>query len=84
KVFQTLGIPVFNADAAAKTIMNEDESLKEKIIQTFGEETYINGELNRKYLADIVFNNSFELEKLNALVHPAAINAAMVWAAKQT
>jgi len=61
-VFQTLGIPVFNADNAAKTIMNEDENLKEKIIQTFGAATYTNGLLNRKYLADIVFNDAFQLE----------------------
>ncbi|MBS1671857.1 MAG: dephospho-CoA kinase [Bacteroidetes bacterium] len=83
KMFQTLGIPVFNADDAAKTIMNEDEELKEKIIQTFGTATYTNGILNRKYLAHIVFNNAFELEKLNALVHPAAIAKGIKWAAQQ-
>ncbi|MBS1579159.1 MAG: dephospho-CoA kinase [Bacteroidetes bacterium] len=83
KMFQTLGIPVFNADDAAKTIMNEDEALKQKIIQTFGAATYTNGILNRKYLANIVFNNAVELEKLNALVHPAAIAKGIKWAAKQ-
>ncbi|MBS1639345.1 MAG: dephospho-CoA kinase [Bacteroidetes bacterium] len=83
KMFQTLGIPVFNADDAAKTIMNEDKELKEKIIQTFGAATYTNGILNRKYLAHIVFNNAFELEKLNALVHPAAIAKGIKWAAQQ-
>ncbi|MBS1626963.1 MAG: dephospho-CoA kinase [Bacteroidetes bacterium] len=83
KIFQILGIPVFNADEAAKTIMNEDEVLKEKIIQTFGAATYANGILNRKYLAEIVFNNTFELEKLNALVHPAAIAKGIQWAAQQ-
>jgi len=83
KMFQILGIPVFNADDAAKTIMNEDEELKEKIIQIFGAATYTNGILNRKYLAHIVFNNAFELEKLNALVHPAAIAKGIKWAAQQ-
>jgi dephospho-CoA kinase len=84
KVFQILGIPVFDADSAAKIIMNEDEGLKEKMIQTFGASTYTNGLLNRKYVADIVFNDTFQLEKLNALVHPVAIEAATIWAKKQT
>ena len=30
-VFKTLGIPVFDADAAARKVMNEDETLKNNI-----------------------------------------------------
>lgn len=82
-MFKILGVPVFDADSAAKNIMNEDEELKAKIISTFGEQSYVNDELNRKYIAGIVFNDSFKLKQLNALVHPAAINAAKEWISKQ-
>jgi dephospho-CoA kinase len=78
-IFKVLGIPVFDADSVAKNIMNEDESLKAQIIKTFGEETYQGNFLNRKILADIVFNNPFKLEQLNAIVHPATIAAAETW-----
>ena len=65
--------------------MNEDENLKQALRKEFGEKVYTDdGQLNRKYLADIVFNNTEQLEKLNALVHPAAIAMGLQWAEKQT
>jgi dephospho-CoA kinase len=84
KIFETLGIPVFYADAAARQVMNEDEELIHKMKETFGDAAYENGMLNRKYIADIVFNDPFRLEQLNALVHPAAIAMAEKWMRQQT
>jgi dephospho-CoA kinase len=83
-IFRVLGIPVFDADAAAKEIMETDLQLAEKIKAAFGEETYTGDKLNRKILADKVFNDPHQLEKLNALVHPAAIQAGLDWAEQQT
>jgi dephospho-CoA kinase len=82
-VFKTLGIAVFDADSAAKNIMTEDETLKQKIITTFGEASYVNDQLNRKNIAGIVFNDSYKLEQLNAIVHPATIAAAEKWMQQQ-
>ncbi len=84
KIFKTLGIPVFDADTAAKNIMNKDETLKQKIKEVFGVEAYIDGLLNRKYIANIVFNDAVKLEQLNTLVHPAAITMGEKWSASQT
>jgi len=84
KVFEVLGIPVYNADDAAKRLMNEDEVLKQKIQLQFGDEVYKNGRLDRKYLADIVFTSPEKLELLNSIVHPATINDANAWMLKQT
>lgn len=83
KIFETLGIPVFDADTAAKMVMEEDETLKQQLKAAFGEAVYENNKLNRKYLAGIVFTDKDELNKLNALVHPAAIEMGLQWAAKQ-
>ncbi len=80
KVFEILGIPVFYADAIAKEIMNTDEQLRLKIRKTFGDQSYSdNGQLNRKYIADIVFKDEAQLEKLNNLVHPAVFCAFDNW-----
>ncbi|MBL0182871.1 MAG: dephospho-CoA kinase [Chitinophagaceae bacterium] len=84
KVFEVLGIPVYYADDAAKRMMNEDEGLKQKIKQQFGEEVYDNGKLNRKALAEIVFNAPGKLDQLNALTHPATIAGAERWMQQQT
>jgi dephospho-CoA kinase len=83
-IFKVLGVPVFDADATAKNILNSDPVLREQIIAAFGSETYKNGLLDRKYLATLVFNNPNQLSKLNALVHPATIAAAEQWASRFT
>ena len=79
-IFKVLGVPVFDADATAKNLLNTDLVLREQVITAFGSETYKNGLLDRKYLATLVFNNSEQLAKLNALVHPATIAAMEKWA----
>lgn len=83
RIFETLGIPVYYADDAAKKLMNSNEELKSLIIRHFGAESYEQGELNRKYLASIVFNNKEKLELLNSLTHPATMQDAMEWMSKQ-
>ncbi|MVN22726.1 dephospho-CoA kinase [Mucilaginibacter arboris] len=81
KVFELLGVPVFYADYHAKKVMTEDVVLIKAIQNTFGEEAYFDdGSLNRKYISSIVFNNDAELNKLNALVHPAVFRAFDKWA----
>lgn len=82
-VFEVLGIPVYYADKEAKKMMNEDEELKEQIIREFGSDAYINGILNRQYIASIVFGNKEKLELLNSLVHPATIRHGLQWMERQ-
>jgi len=80
KIFEVLGIPVFYADDEAKKVMIADEILIDAIKQTFGQESYFeDGSLNRKHIADIVFNNEVELQKLNAITHPAVFRAFDNW-----
>jgi dephospho-CoA kinase len=83
KVFELLGAPVYYADEAAKRIMNEDVELKRAIQKQFGEAAYKNGELDRAYLSSKVFNDPFQLEILNALVHPATLRDAANWMNRQ-
>jgi dephospho-CoA kinase len=83
-IFKVLGIPVFDADAAAKHIMETDPGLRQSIINAFGEGAYQGNQLDRKYLASIVFKDQYQLNRLNALVHPAAIAAGKNWAAAQS
>lgn len=83
KVFEVLGIPVFYADQVAKSVMHTDEVLVNGIKEAFGVESYSDNQLNRKYIADIVFNNAAELTKLNSLVHPAVFRAFDTWVTMQ-
>lgn len=83
-MFQTLGIPVLNADTLAKQIMQNDPTVQQQIIEAFGRDAYHQEGLNRPYIANIVFKDPFQLQVLNAIVHPATIAASKAWAAEQT
>ena len=83
KIFQQMGIPVFNADEQAKKCMVEDANLKAAVQLAFGENMYINGVLQKEALAKIVFNNTEDLAKLNALVHPLVKQKFENWCTQQ-
>lgn len=84
KIFQTLGIPVYDADSEAKKLMNRHPELVNAIKCTFGEGAYgADGQLERQYLASRVFNNEEALNQLNGIVHPVVIQAAIDWAEAQ-
>ena len=84
KEFATLGISVFNSDEQAKVLIANNAQVKKRIIAAFGEEAYQNGEYNRTYIAQIVFNNSEKLTILNGIVHPALAEYFKQWTKKQT
>ena len=50
--------------------MNSSSTIKSKIIQQFGEKSYLNNQLNSAYIASLVFNDKSKLELLTSLVHP--------------
>jgi dephospho-CoA kinase len=70
QIFESLGVPVYYADARAKFLVGNDKVLQAELSSAFGEQTFINGEYNRTYIAGIVFADKFQLEKLNAIIHP--------------
>jgi dephospho-CoA kinase len=83
-IFEVLGIPVYYADDAAKKLMNENEILKLKIIEQFGDESYVDGKINRSFLASQVFSDTEKTKQINSIVHPVTIADANLWMQKQT
>lgn len=80
QVFASLKVPIYYADDRGKLLMTEDAELKGQITEVFGAESYdANGSLNRAYLAQKVFSDEEELQKLNAMVHPAVGRDFAAW-----
>ena len=69
RLFAQKGIAVYDSDAAAKRLMQEDGALRRQ--------------LDRAYLAGIVFADPQALADLNALVHPVVMRDFDAWAARQ-
>ena len=83
-VFQSLGIPIFNADIQAKKIMTSSGKLIKLVKEEFGNDIYKDSDLNKEKLSSIVFSNSDKLQKLNSLVHPIVKEELNNWCEKQT
>ena len=82
-VLEKLGVAVYYADEQARRLMDEDQELKGKISDIFGEEAYIDGALNRRFLAGRVFGNDKLLSRLNQLVHPVVRRDYTAWLEQQ-
>ncbi len=83
QIFEKLGVPVYNADTAARLLMNTDAELKDGIVGMFGDQAYGSEGLDRHYLADAVFGDQEKLSGLNGLVHPAVRLDFIGWTALQ-
>ncbi|MFD0861889.1 dephospho-CoA kinase [Sungkyunkwania multivorans] len=82
-MFEKLGVPIYIADVEAKKLMNEEEDVKHKVIELLGPEAYVEGELNRSYIASKVFFDKELLVRLNNIVHPAVGDHFDRWKEKQ-
>jgi dephospho-CoA kinase len=80
RIFETLGIPVYYADDAARELMVSNPAVREALVEEFGKESYLDdGTLDRTRLAKLVFPYPEKLERLNAIVHPAVSRHREQW-----
>jgi dephospho-CoA kinase len=73
------GIPVYIADEEAKKLMELPEVITS--VQSIFSENVLDkfGKLDRKKIADLVFNSPTQLSQLNNIVHPLVKNHFMEW-----
>ncbi len=83
-MFKSLGVPVYHSDERAKDLMTTSEDLIPKIKELLGDEAYVDGSLNRQYIAMKVFSDKSYLDRLNEIVHPAVRDDFHKWAGEQT
>ncbi len=83
KMLEELGVPVYNSDIEAKSLMVNSKVLKRKIVELLGAQSYNENELNREYIASRVFKDRALLQKLNEIVHPAVRKHFIKWSKKQ-
>jgi dephospho-CoA kinase len=84
RVFEVLHIPVFSADRVAQEIMESDTGIIKEINSLARIDLYSNGRLDRMVLANIIFNDSSLLKKVNSLVHPVVFEHFRKWVLEQT
>jgi dephospho-CoA kinase len=83
-LFETLGVPVYDADYWAKWLIVNNQELKTAIIALLGTESYLaDGSYNRPFVAQQVFSNPAKRLALNQIVHPAVETHSAAWNAQQ-
>lgn len=79
RVFEVLGIPIFNSDIQAAVIMHTNSKVKQGLVKEFGEDIYHAGILNKALLRKLIFNNEKNKNFVNNLVHPEVRKAYQLY-----
>ncbi|MEH6763485.1 MAG: dephospho-CoA kinase [Aequorivita antarctica] len=83
QLFSELGVPIYIADIEAKKLTDTSKVIRRKLISLLGEEAYKGPKLNRKFVADKIFNDKTLLEGVNAVIHPKVAAHFRKWVSKQ-
>ncbi len=81
RVFEALGVAVYQADLRAKELMSSNREIIAELTGLLGPEAYIDGQLNRAWIATRIFDNKDLLTRMNAIVHPRVAADWEEWAA---
>lgn len=80
RLFNCLGIPVYEADQRAKWLTNHDPEIRQEVLALLGTQAYTaKQEYNRSYVASRVFKDQVLLEKLNQIIHPKVHEDTRLW-----
>ena len=71
EMFRRLGAYIIDADAIARDLVKPGSPALQRIVEAFGEEVLLpDGTLNRRLLAEWIFEDPAKRETLNAILHP--------------
>lgn len=79
KLLELMNFSVFYTDLEARKIQENDTDTREKLIKLFGKDIYTDKGLNRKLLAEIIFNNPEAKKQLEEIIHPKVKDAFNAW-----
>jgi len=70
RVFAILGVPVYEADARAKSLMESSEEIRNDLSALLGNKIYSGNKVNRTKMTGLIFEDPELLAAVNAIVHP--------------
>jgi dephospho-CoA kinase len=81
-LFSAMNFPVYIADIESRRLTETDSRIRKGLIALFGEELFKNNVLNKKMLADEIFNNPEKLALVNGIIHPIVTQDLEKWKQK--
>lgn len=84
RIFSCLGIPIFEADKEAKSILNENEMVKKSIKELLGNQAYTDNEVySPTWVRAKIKEDPTLIASINSIVHPAVRQKAIEWQLRQ-
>ena len=79
RCLRAMGYQVYDCDSEARSLMDNSDAIKSRIVAAFGEECVRNGCIDRRRLSQVVFGDSGKLSTLNSIVHGAVRTHLVEW-----
>lgn len=85
RLLEKRGIPVYDSDSEAKRLSDSSVDIRNRLIALTGmENLYADGMLNRKLLAEYLFESKKNARAVENIIHPVVKADFINWAANQT
>lgn len=84
-ILEQEGYPVYISDRQASELINKNTEIRSALTGLFGTTLYSDdNNLDKKKLAEIIFNDKTALQKVNAIVHPVVLEDFRQWSLLQS
>lgn len=83
KLLNVYGFPVYIADEESKRLTDSSPVIREKLNNTFSENLYSHGHLDKKRLAELIFSDTTKLQLVNNIIHPEVNKDFQAWSKQQ-
>jgi dephospho-CoA kinase len=83
-ILEAMSYPIYYSDLRAKFLSDEHPVIRQGLIALLGEESYVDGTLNRVFVSECIFSNPDVRLKVNEIIHPIVRKDFDDWATQQT
>jgi dephospho-CoA kinase len=83
-ILEAMSYPIYYSDLRAKFLSDEHPVIRQGLIALLGEESYVDGTLNRVFVSECIFSNPEVRLKVNEIIHPIVRKDFDDWATQQT
>jgi dephospho-CoA kinase len=84
KILEAMSYPIYYSDLRAKFLSDEHPVIRQGLIALLGEESYVDGTLNRVFVSECIFSNPDLRLQVNEIIHPIVRKDFDDWADQQT
>lgn len=83
RILAVMGYPVYDCDSRAKALMDSSDEIKRRLVAEVDSRAVVDGVIDRRRIADVVFADDTRLKTLNSIVHSHVRADIVAWSQRQ-